>query len=85
MESGKVKTLMNANSYQLRYFHPDVGTLSFEGEKTVEAELVTASVFNNGSVIAVAAISGVAVLGAVCAVIFKKKKKGDTDNNDDEE
>jgi len=85
LDSGKVKTLINANSYQLRYFHPDVGTLSFEGEKTVEAELVTASVFNNGSVIAVAAISGVAVLGAVCAVIFKKKKKGDTDNNDDEE
>ena len=86
LESGKVKTLRNIDSYQMRYFHPEVGSLEFAGEKTVEANLATASVFGGGSGIAVAVILGAAVIGAAGAVIYKKKKmKGDAEIDDNEE
>jgi len=74
LESGKVKVLRNVDSYQLRYFHPEVGSLSFEGEKTMEANLVTASLFSNGSYIAIIAMCGVAAGFAVIMIIYKKKK-----------
>ena len=83
LESGKVKVIRNVNSYQLNYYHPEKGTLSFAGEKTVDATLVTASVFNNGSLVAIIAILGVAAAGIVAAVIYKKKK-GAVKNDDDE-
>lgn len=75
LDSGKVKVLRNVDSYQLRYFHPEVGTLSFEGEKTMEANLVTASLFSNASFIVILALSGAAIVAAAVAVIYKKKKE----------
>lgn len=85
LEGGKTETIRNVDSYQLHYFHPEKGTLSFETKKTVEANLVTASVFSNGTIVTVLALSGMAVVVAVAAVIYKKKiKKGDADNDDEE-
>ncbi len=84
LESGKVKVLRNVNSYQLNYYHPEKGTLSFESEKTVDATLVTASVFSKGSYVAIIAILGLAAAGIATAVIYKKKKKGAVKNDDDE-
>lgn len=84
LESGKVKVLRNVNSYQLNYYHPEKGTLSFESEKTVDATLVTASVFSKGSYVAIIAILGLAAAGITTAVIYKKKKKGAVKNDNDE-
>ncbi len=84
LESGKVKVLRNVNSYQLNYYHPEKGTLSFESEKTVDATLVTASVFSKGSYVAIIAILGLAAAGIATAVIYKKKKKGAVKNDNDE-
>ena len=84
LDSGKTKVLVNVDKYQMRYFHAETGSMSFEGEKTVEAKLATASVFNKGSIIVIAVIAGIAVLGAAIAIVYKKKK-GDAENDDDEE
>ena len=84
LDSGKVKVLRNVDSYQLRYFHPEVGTLSFEGEKTMEANLVTASLFSSGSIIAIIVLLGTALIAMAVALVYKKKKEG-TESNDSEE
>ena len=83
LESGKVKVLRNVDSYQLHYFHPETGTLRFETEKTVEATLITASLFGNGSYIIFVAAFCLAAAGIAAAVIYKKKK-GAVKNDDDE-
>ncbi len=83
LESGKVKVLRNVNSYQLNYYHPEKGTLSFESEKTVDATLVTASVFSKGSYVAIIAILGLAAAGIATAVIYKKKKGAVKNDNDE--
>ena len=83
LESGKVKVLRNVNSYQLHFYHPEKGSLSFESEKTVDATLVTASVFSKGSYIAIIAIAAVFVIGAAAAIVYKKKK-GDGKNDGNE-
>ena len=74
LASGKVETLRNVDSYQMRYFHPETGSLSFEGRETVEAPLVTASVFTKGSLIVIITLAGVALLAAAAAIIYKRKK-----------
>ena len=83
LQSGKVKTVRNVNSYQLSFFHAETGTLLFEGEQTQEATLVTASIFSKGSYIAMAALGAAAAAAIVIAVVYKKKK-GDADTNDEE-
>lgn len=83
LEGGKVKVLRNVDSYQLHFYHPENGSLSFESEKTVDATLVTASVFSKGSSIAIIAIAAAFVMGAVAAIAYKKKKGG-SKNDDDE-
>ena len=84
LASGKVETLRNVDSYQLRYFHPETGSLSFEGRETVEAPLVTASVFTKGSLIVIITLAGVALLAAAYAIIYKRKamKGGEVDNDE---
>ena len=82
-ESGKVKAIKNIDRYQLRYYHPEKGSLTFEKEKDVDATLVTASLFGTGSIIAVCVIAGVAALALVSAMIYKKKK-GDAVCDEDE-
>lgn len=85
LASGKVETLRNVDSYQLRYFHPETGTLSFEGRETVEAPLVTASVFTKGSLIVIITLAGVALLAAATSIIYKRKTmKGGKGDNDEE-
>ena len=84
LASGKTETLKNVSSYQLRYFHPEKGSLSFETKETVDAPLVTASVFSKGSYIAIFALLGIAILGAGFAIVYRKKK-GVTDKNDSKE
>ena len=83
LESGKVKVLRNVNSYQLHFYHPEKGSLSFESEKTVDATLVTASVFSKGSYMTIFAISGALILCAAAAIVYKKKK-GDKNNDGNE-
>ena len=85
LDSGKVETLRNVDSYQLRYFHSEKGSLSFEGRETVEAPLVTASLFGTGSWIAVIALAVIAVAGAAVAITMKvKKKKGGAGGDENE-
>ena len=85
LQSGKVETLRNVDSYQLRYFHAETGSLSFEGRETVEAPLVTASLFGTGSFIAFLSLLGVAAAAAAVAVGYKmKKKKGGAKDHDEE-
>ena len=84
LASGKVETLRNVNSYQMRYFHAENGSLSFEGKETEEVPLVTASLFSGGSLIAVCVLLGIAVIAAVSAIIYqRKKKKGGADGHDE--
>ena len=83
LESGKVKVIRNVDAYQLHYFHPEIGTLRFETEKTVDATLVTASLFGKGSFITIVAALGFVAAGVAVAVIYKKKK-GAVKNDDDE-
>ena len=83
LESGKVKTVKNVGSSQIRYFHPEKGSLIFETEKTVDATLVTASVFSKGSYMTIFAISGALILCAAAAIVYKKKK-GDKNNDSNE-
>ena len=83
LESGKVKVLRNVNSYQLHFYHPEKGSLSFESEKAVDATLVTASVFSKGSYMTIFAISGALILCAAAAIVYKKKK-GDKNNDGNE-
>ena len=83
--SGKVETLRNVDGYQLHYFHTETGTLSFEGRETVEAPLVTASVFTKGSLIVIITLAGVALLAAAYAIIYKRKTmKGGEGGNGEE-
>ena len=84
LQSGKVETLRNVDSYQLRYFHAETGTLSFEGRETVEAPLVTASLFAGGSIIAFIALAVVAAGAATIAITYKMKKKKGGAGNDEE-
>ena len=83
LESGKVEVLRNVDNYQLRFFHSENGSLSFEGNMAVEAPLVTASLFSSGSVIALIALAVTATGVAIAAMIYSlKKKKGGSDGND---
>ena len=84
LASGKVETLRNVDSYQLRYFHAEKGSLSFEGRETVEAPLVTASLFAGGSIIAFIALAVVAAGAATIAITYKMKKKKGGAGNDEE-
>ncbi|MBQ7661053.1 MAG: hypothetical protein IJS44_03265, partial [Clostridia bacterium] len=85
LASGKVETLRNVDGYQLHYFHTETGTLSFEGRETVEAPLVTASVFTKGSLIVIITLAGVALLAAAYAIIYKRKTmKGGEGGNGEE-
>ena len=85
LKSGKVEAIRNVDSYQLRYFHPESGSLSFEGKETVEAPMVTASIFTKGSLTVIFTMAGVALLAAVAAIIYKRKKpKGGAIENDEE-
>lgn len=83
LESGKVKTVRNVGSSQIRYFHPEKGSLIFETEKSVDATLVTASVFSKGSYITIFAILGALLLCGAAAIVYKKKK-GDKNNDGNE-
>ena len=83
LEGGKVKVLRNVDSYQLHFYHPENGSLSFESEKTVDATLVTASVFSKGSYITIFAILGTLIICAAAAIVYKKKK-GDSKNDSNE-
>ena len=84
LESGKVKALRNVDRYQLRYFLPEQGGLSFESETTKEATLVTASLFSNGSVIMILSLLGIAAVAAAAVFIFKNKKGGAGHNDGNE-
>ena len=86
LESGKVEVLKNVDAYQLRYFHSENGSLSLDGNKTVEAPLVTATVFSNGSYIVIIALAGTAIVAAATAIIYNKMKKkiGGVEKDDEE-
>ena len=86
LESGKVEVLKNVDSYQIQYFHSETGYLSFEGKATIEAPLVSASVFSTGSTIAIIVLVSVAALSAAVAILYRaKKKKGEVQGNDEKE
>ena len=76
----------NISEYQSKYFHPEKGTLKFKKTGTAKANMVTtASLFGEGSKIAVAAMAGAGILIAAAAVIISKKRKGAVTGNDDDE
>ena len=86
LKSGKVEVLRDVNKYQLGFFHSENGSLTFEGKKTVEAPLVTASLFSNGSIIALIALAVIAAGAATVAIAYRiKKKKGGADGHDEKE
>ena len=84
LQSGKVETLRNVSSYQMRYFHAENGSLTFAGKEVVDASLATASVFNHGSAIAVLVLLGVAVLMAGAAIAYKKRMKGEAEHDSEQ-
>lgn len=84
--SGKVVMSKEMSKYQMQYFHPDSGTLTYEHTKNVESKLVTASLFSSGSAKLIIALIGLAAVAVVSAIIYKKKRGGaDDEDNDDEE
>ena len=87
LDSGKTKVLRNVDSYQIRYFHSESGKLSFEGEKTMDASLVTASLFSNGSIIVMISLAAIAAAAVVIVIVYKikNKKKEVVDHHDENE
>ena len=85
LDSGKVEAIRNVDSYQLRYFHPETGSLSFEGRSTVEVPVVTATFFTGGSFFVLIAIAGIGLIAAAVAIAYRVKKKKAGDNGNDEE
>ena len=83
-DNGKNDAIKEVNEYQLRYFHNEKGDIKFKQEKEIDVPFATASIFSNGSVVAVVCIASVAVLGIAAVAIFRKKK-GVTDNEDADE
>ena len=76
----------NISEYQSKYFHAEKGSLNFKKTGTEQAEMVaTASLFNQGSKYAAAALAGVGVLLAVVITVFAKKRKGAVNDNDNDE
>ena len=85
MKSGKVEVLRDVNKYQLGFFHSENGRLSFEGKATVEAPLVTASLFASGSIVAIIALAVVAAGAVTVAITYKMKKEKGGAGNDEKE
>ena len=83
-EGGKVPAIKNVTEYQLKFFHPESGKLTFNKEEDIDAPMATGSVFNGGAWIIIAAVAVLAIAVAVF-VIVKKRKGGVTDDSEDYE
>ena len=74
------------SKYQMQYFHPEKGTLTFKKTGTKQAKLVTtASLFGEGSRSIIITLLTVAALVCAAALVIKKKKGADEDDDEDEE
>ena len=69
-------TYHRTSRYQTQYFHPDSGTLEYEQSKYSHpyVQLVTSSIFGEGSTWAVIIMGTVGVALAASVIIYKKKK-----------
>ena len=77
-DRGGVPVAKNIPEYQLKYFHPEHGTMKFIEEGEVETPVVTASLFSNGSALILGILGAAAAAAVIIAVIVKKRKGGVT-------
>ena len=80
-----VTGIKDVSDYQSKYFHAEKGSLNFKktGEKT--ANMITASLFGEGSKTVIFALAGAAVAAVAIALIVYKKRKGAARDDEDEE
>ena len=73
-----VPVAKNIPEYQMKFFHPEHGTMEFVSEKEVDTPVVTASLFSNGSALILGILGAAAAAAVIIAVIVKKRKGGVT-------
>ena len=76
-----ITAVKDVSDYQTKYFHADKGSLSFNKKGTKTANMVTASLFGEGSKTTLFVLAGAAVVAVAVAVIIFKKRKGAAVNN----
>ena len=69
-------TYHRTSRYQTQYFHADAGTLEYEQSKYSHpyVELVTSSIFGEGSTTMIIILGAVGIAAAAAVIIYKKKK-----------
>ena len=79
--SGEKALAKNVSKHEKDYFHRVDGSLQFSKTGTETAQLATASIFGNGSWIAIAIMIAIALAGAaITVIIVRKKRKGGVEN-----
>ena len=79
----KYTVIKNLSEYQMRYFYPSNGTLTFNKEKNINTPFVTASALNSGSITALLVIGSVFILILTIVLIIRKKRKGEKSDETD--
>lgn len=77
-----IASVVFISKYQVKYFHPESGTLTFAKKGTKESTLVTASLFGEGSVKMIIIMSAIVILGFAAMLLYKKKKGGIADDQE---
>lgn len=75
--------VQNISEYQKQYYHSSGGGLSFNKEKNESVVMVIASLFGNGSMIAVIVLMVIAVLSLATVVFTKMRKRGQKNGDKD--
>jgi predicted outer membrane repeat protein len=78
--------IRNVTEYQMKYFHAESGTLTFEKDGTLEAVIEYGSVFGEGSLTVMIVVLAVcaSALAVILIVKAKRKTKGGQDNENKE-
>ncbi len=75
-DRGAVSVSKHITEYQLRYFHPENGTMEFVSEQELDTPVVTATLFGGHRMVVLVGIPAAAVAAVAAALIYKKKKGG---------
>ncbi len=63
----------NMSVYEMKYFHPQTGSISAKNVKEVEVEMVvTGSLFSAGNIVLIAVMSGIGILLIVLLIVRKR-------------